>query len=488
MYFKRLVFIILAFLTCSFVCSRTLEVGVGKQFTIFQAALLSATAGDTILIYEGTYTGNSFRENLKGTPNNWVTIMAAPNQNVVFEGGSAAFYIVDAEYLRISGLQFRDQTGNSISIDDGGSYETPTHNIIIENCTWLSMNAPPGSNMIKMAGVDSFSIQNCVFLNGPTNGIGIDLVGCHQGYITRNYFDKPGSYAIQTKGGCNDIDIERNVFINAIDRTINLGGNTGAPYFRPINADYEAKRVNVYSNIFRGSKAPISFATATNCKVINNTILNPTTWAFRILQETSDPKFITCSNNTIQNNLIVMPTTGQPAFNIGPNTDAASFTISHNAWFNPNNVEWIPNTPTNEPGKLLIDPEIKDSNGLPELMNLVNFSGKGVPKPTHGINGISFESFDGRSIGAFSQKIHTNILEGVVESTFISIYPNPTQEYIRFGDDLKNTKLKIVNLQSQTVWEGLVNVSTQVQVSSFAPGIYFLQSIDNTTLGQFIKY
>lgn len=466
---------------------KILEVGVGKQYQSFQPAISAAVAGDTILIREGVYSGNSYRENLKGTPNNWVTILAAPKENVLFKGGGAAFYLVDVEYIRIDGLQFEDQTGNSISIDDGGSYDTPTHNIVIQNCTWISMNAPPGSNMIKMAGVDSFAIKNCTFLNGPTNGIGIDLVGCHYGVIEDNYFDKGGSYAIQAKGGCNDIDIQRNLFINSSDRTINVGGNTGTPYFRPLDADYEAKRVNVYANVFRGSKAPISFATAIDCEAINNTIINPTNWAFRILQETNDHKFVTCSNNTIQNNLIIIPTTGQPAFNIGPNTDAASFTISHNAWFNPNNPQWTPNTPTNENNRLIVDPEIQDTNGRPELMNIVNFSGKGVPKPTHGINGVTFESFDGRSIGAFSQKLHTFVFDATIDKIFASVSPNPVQNEMRFSGMLEAVECSIVDVRSHIVWKGTLTNTTILSVKDFPIGIYYVISNKNEVLARFVK-
>lgn len=470
------------------VYGKVIEVGVGKQYQTFQPAILAANAGDTILMFDGTYSGNSYRENLQGTPKDWITIVSAPNQKVVFKGGGAAFYMVDVAYIRIVGLFFEDQTGNSISIDDGGSYETPSHNIIIENCTWLSMNAPAGSNMIKMAGVDSFSIVNCVFLNGPVSGIGIDLVGCHDGIIEKNYFDKTGAYAIQTKGGSHNITIQHNVFINTTDRTINAGGNTGYPFFRPIDVTYEAKHIYIYANIFRGCKAPISFATAIECQAINNTILNPKNWAFRILQETSDTRFSTCANNTIKNNLIVMPNTTQPAFNIGPNTNPSSFKISHNAWYNQENTKWIPNTPTNELGRLLIDPQIQDTNGLPLLENVVNFSGVGVAKPTHGINGIAFESGIGRSIGAFSQKINTNIFELIQESNELTVSPNPANHTIRLVGTYKNGKSKIYSVNSEVVWEGEISSTISIEISNFPKGIYFILSEENQMIGQFVKY
>lgn len=486
---KNLLLFLLPVLYCfTIINAKTLEVGIGKQYQAFQPAILAANAGDSILMFEGTYSGNSYRENLQGSPNNWITIVSAPNQKVVFKGGGAAFYMVDVAYIRIEGLFFEDQTGNSISIDDGGSYETPSHNIVIKNCTWLSMNAPAGSNMIKMAGVDSFSIVNCVFLNGPVSGIGIDLVGCHEGSIERNYFDKTGAYAIQTKGGSHNITIQHNVFLNTTDRTINVGGNTGYPYFRPIDVTYEAKHIFIFANIFRGCKAPISFATAIECQAINNTILNPKSWAFRILQETSDTRFSTCANNTIKNNLIVMPTTTQPAFNIGPNTNPETFDISHNAWFNPNNPQWTPNTPTNENNRLIVDPEIQDTNGRPELMNIVNFSGRGVPKPTHGINGVAFESFDGRSIGAFSQKLHTSVFENTHTNISLTVYPNPATHSIGFDGEFNQLSCRIVNIQSQVVWEGLILSNYTLSISSLPQGIYFLLSEDNMLLDRFVKY
>ena len=89
-----------------------------------------------------------------------------------------------------------------------------------------------------MSGVDFFEIRNCTFLNGAAGGSGIDMVGCHEGLIKSNRFEKQGSNSIQAKGCSKNIRIENNFFRNGGQRTLNLGGSTNLMLFRPIVARY----------------------------------------------------------------------------------------------------------------------------------------------------------------------------------------------------------------------------------------------------------
>ena len=84
-------------------------------------------------------------------------------------------------------------------------------------------------------------------------GSGIDMVGCHHGIIKGNYFENMGSNSIQAKGGTQHITIEGNFFRNGGQRPLNLGGSTGLPFFRPIDATFEAADIKVFSNIIVGS-------------------------------------------------------------------------------------------------------------------------------------------------------------------------------------------------------------------------------------------
>lgn len=162
------------------------------------------------------------------------------------------------------------------------------------------------TNFLKMAGVYGFLIENCQFDRGPVKSLCVDLVGCHDGIMHGCILRGTTDGGIQAKGGSKNIEITANTFDNCGDRGINIGGSTGLPYFRPMDAAYEAAEVFVYANTFRGCRASIAFAGGVRSKVVNNTILDPTTRAFRIVQESVDAsRFEPCGNNIIQNNIIV---------------------------------------------------------------------------------------------------------------------------------------------------------------------------------------
>ena len=109
-----------------------------------------------MFIYGGTYPGGLFIEDLKGTASKWITIKNAPDQTVIFEGGSNAIHFVEPEYLHFSGLIFQYQTGNGVNLDDGGTYDTPAHDIIFENCTFRDMSASGNNDLLKLSGLDYF--------------------------------------------------------------------------------------------------------------------------------------------------------------------------------------------------------------------------------------------------------------------------------------------------------------------------------------------
>ena len=68
--------------------------------------------------------------------------MASP---VTIQGGTNAIQFTDPAYLVLENLRIREQTGNGLNIDDGGSYETPAHHVILRNCVFEDM-AVDGNN------------------------------------------------------------------------------------------------------------------------------------------------------------------------------------------------------------------------------------------------------------------------------------------------------------------------------------------------------
>lgn len=341
----------------------TLHIGAGQPYPNLTAAAAVAQPGDTLLLHAGTYAGGLSISNLKGAPDQWITIKNAPGEPVIFDGGTNAVHFIEPAYLLISGLIFQHQTGNGLNMDDGGSYDTPAHHVIFEQCTFRDMSAGGNNDLLKLSGLDHFEVRDCRFLNGAAGGSGVDMVGCHFGRITGNRFENMGSNAIQCKGGSENIRIEANFFKNCGQRALNIGGSTGLQFFRPDTAHFEAARVQVFSNILTGSQAPVAFVGAVEVEVAHNTIYLPEKWAIRILQETVDPdRFLPCGDNRFRNNLLVLSNQNTVTVNIGPNTAPETFEFSNNLWFNVDNPNWSgPNLPVAETNPILNqDPLLQD--------------------------------------------------------------------------------------------------------------------------------
>ncbi len=335
----RLVFILCCLAVAVPMSARTLLVGAGMAYADPAAAIRSALPGDTVLLTAGLYRGTFWVEDVVGTRTSPIHVRGVHRDSVLLEGGSESFHFSDCAYLVLEDMTVRQQTGNGMNIDDGGTPQTTTHHVTLRRMSFADMNASGNNDLLKLSGLDDFVIEDCSFSDGATGGSGIDMVGCHRGTIRRNVFERMGSNAIQAKGGTQFIRIEHNRFRQAGERAVNLGGSTGLNFFRPLDAHFEAADLSVYANLFVGSTAPIAFVGCIRVDVANNTIIDPVRWVVRILQETVDPmRFTPCGNNTFRNNLIIMPASLSAHANIGPNTDPASFTITNNLW-------WMPDEP-----------------------------------------------------------------------------------------------------------------------------------------------
>jgi hypothetical protein len=136
---------------------------------------------------------------------------------------------------------------------------------------------------------------------------------CHRGVIVQNTINAPGN-AVQTKGMSDNILILQNTFSNSQDASLNLGGATGQPYFRPpistTTPNYEAANISVIGNlILNSAESCFAFLGCVNCVAVQNTCVNPAQRVFRILQETTSGTypgytFLAAQNGTIMNNIL----------------------------------------------------------------------------------------------------------------------------------------------------------------------------------------
>jgi len=355
----------------------------------FRDALATAGPGTTILIAPGVYTGGVMIREKNGAPDDPIVIAA---QNIseppIFEKGISAIHLVDCNHVTLRGLHVRDFSVNGINIDDGGSFETPSTHIVVEDMIFERIGPTGNVDALKMSGVDDFEIRNSTFRGW--GGSAIDMVGCHRGVVESCTFAGLGGHdqhsGIQMKGGTTDIRVLRSTFLNAAQRAINLGGSTGLRYFRPRPDGFEAARIEVAGNRFIGGETAIAFVTARDAHVHHNTIHRPGRWVFRILQETESPDFAPCSTGVFEHNLVVFDSKLSTTVNIGGGTAPETFTFRKNAWFG----EGVPSAP-----KLPVD-EADGLVGVDPKLNHVGTARLSIGSSDPRLEGIGADAYTGK--------------------------------------------------------------------------------------------
>ncbi len=302
-----------------------------------QQALREAQPGTVIRIAPGNYQPGYWVENLHGTPAAPIVIEAEePRQPPVFSGGSEAWHFSDVSHLVVRGLVCRGQSGNGMNVDDAGSFDTPTHHLVLEDLVIEDTGSRGNQDGIKLSGVVDFTVRNCRISGWA--GQAVDMVGCHRGRIEDCEFrGKPGfaqATGPQAKGGSSQISIRRCIFVDAGERAVQLGGSTGLAFFRPQGALFEAKDITVEDCLFVGGEAAVSFVGLDGGVFRHNTVYRPNRWMARILQETREPGFVPSRNGLFEGNLIVFRREELADFvNVGPYTAPETFQFKGNWWY-----------------------------------------------------------------------------------------------------------------------------------------------------------
>lgn len=477
--------ILLLFLILPFYAnSRSITIGQKGDFYRLEEVNNLVSPGDTLLLLDEVYQdGTQFLENWHGSAEDPIVIKPASGTSVIFRGGTEALHLVSCSYLTLENLIVEQQTGNGINIDDGGNYDASTHHITVRNCVFRDMAADGNNDLLKLSGLENFLVENCSFTDGGEGGSGIDMVGCHQGVIQDNYFDRAGVTGIQAKGGTQSIRIQRNILKDLGQRAVNLGGSTGLEYFRPplanpIQDAFEAADLDVFSNLFIGSWSPVAYVGSIRVKVINNTIYHPANWVFRILQETTESGFLACSDNVFQNNLIILEH-DLTEVNVGPDTDPQSFIIQNNFWYNESSSNWSPILPVNDPGQLTGDPLLSDpenGNFQPALNSPVIGQGIGQDGPVTDFFGNAF--LDPPSIGAIEGRDATTGREPSQDQAALRISPSIGQDYVQILLPLPQGTLQVVTINGQIIETRTVHSKDiRLDISSYPGGIYFVHWI-----------
>ena len=304
-----------------------------------------AVPGSRIELEPGEYTGGLHLAGLQGTAAKPIVIAARdPKKRPVIRGGMSGLQVSDPAHLVLQDLILVGARGNGLNIDDGGTLDTPAHHVTLRRIAVRDVGPAGNRDGIKLSGVQDLVLEDCVVERWGDAGSAVDMVGCRRVVITGCTFrHKPhmtrGS-GIQAKGGSEDILIRGNRFENAGARGVNAGGSTGFEFFRPSITGRagplaEARSIRVLGNTFLGGGAAVAFVGVDGAKVAWNTIYRPARWAFRILQETRDKRFVPSRRGVIKANLIVFESDAwsEGGVNVGAGTAPDTFTFTGNAWY-----------------------------------------------------------------------------------------------------------------------------------------------------------
>lgn len=307
---------------------RTLREAVGR-----------ATPGTRVVVEAGTYAGATYLENVAGAAGRPIAVVGEGAVILDATGVDEALHVAQASYLVLENLELRNARVNGLNIDDGGSYDTPAHHLVLRNLRVHDVGTGGNNDCIKLSGVDDFFVLGSQLARCNAGDM-IDQVGCHRGFIHGNVFSSSPGGGIQMKGGSADTLVHGNRFVEIRGRVVNAGGSTGLEFFRPIDAPHEAARLAVMANVIvrsgDTSGAAIAYVGCDACVFANNTLVEPRKWIARILQETVGARFVPSRDGVFVNNVIVFRTAQLDAyswFNVGANTAPATFTLGSNLWF-----------------------------------------------------------------------------------------------------------------------------------------------------------
>ena len=334
------------------------------------AALKQLQPGTTVLIAPGVYDGWFLLKRVVGTPDAPVRLQAQfPDNPPVFHHHAESLHLSDCAYVTLKSLIVEGQASNGVNIDDGGTYETPSHHIVVEDVTIRNVGPVGNHDGLKLSGVTDFRVSRCRIEGW--GGSAIDMVGCVRGVIEACEFRGKKGFSqmngVQAKGGAREIVIQTSRFYDAGARAVQLGGRTELVTFRPTVKPYEATAIEVAGNRFFGGETPIAFVTANGGYAHHNTIFFPRRWALRILQETGLPSFPPCQNGRFEQNVILYDARMTETVNVGLRTAPQTFTFARNVWVRVDSAV-LPALPSPEIGGQLLDKTDLDFSRLPEIV------------------------------------------------------------------------------------------------------------------------
>jgi len=330
-------------------------------------AMRDVAPGTRVVLAPGRHAPIGSLSDLRGEPGAPIAIIGAEGSIIdgrLTDEVTAGLHLSNPSYVVLEGLTVENAYPHGISIDDGGDYATPAGPVILRGLALRNIGRGKNNDCLKLSGVDDFQVLESEFANCD-KGEAIDMVGCHRGFISGNTFRKTPLTAVQTKGGSSDIVIHGNRFIEVTARSVSMGGHTGDSYFRPLDAPYEAARIQALSNIFyRSGDTAIAFTGCIECLAARNTIIDPQGHVLRLLEEHPD-RAVGRDGRFAYNIVVFKSKMARELVGAAADSQPQAFSISSNLWYALDR-ESVPATthdrrfPSDEQAVLGVDPGFVD--------------------------------------------------------------------------------------------------------------------------------
>jgi hypothetical protein len=255
-----------------------------------RSALSNANAGDTIVVQDGTYTGD-FTLTKSGSASNPITIIAASRGRPVFKD---VLFSLDGNYGVLSGMVFENG-----QVTLGGDNNRLTQTVF--------RNGRPGGNGSKLSSaVEAEGANNRIDHNTVHNwqrrGLRVRPTGSR---TKNNRFDHNHLYNFSRTNSSDNSGEALQSGIGSGDTDKNLGTIFEFNLIESANADGEAISLKSSGNIvryntFKNSEGTISNRHGANNKWIGNTIIN--TKALSLYGDDHE-----AIGNVIRNSYIIVP-------------------------------------------------------------------------------------------------------------------------------------------------------------------------------------
>lgn len=296
-----------------------------------RAALAGLRDGAVLRLAPGEYPGGWRVEGVARL----VIEAADPARPPHFRGGAHAWHFSRCEGLVVRDLRISGQSGNGLNVDDGGRRESPVGGVRLERLEVSDVGPVGNHDGIKCSGLKDLTLSGCVIRGW--GGQAVDFVGVSRALVTGCVFQgKPGFSAtagVQLKGGSCDIVVEKCRFLEAGQRPLNVGGSTGADYFRPPSAKHEAARIIVRDCEIFGGDCAAAFVGVDGATFERNRVSFPRRWTLRFLRENASEGFALCRDVVIRDNEFLRRRGElRSDFNVGAGVETATVRFSANRW------------------------------------------------------------------------------------------------------------------------------------------------------------